>query len=155
MDKVLRAGVGVYISLNGGRSCDESVATKPPVEAPREVDDGVEHDELNEGPEGLTGHGSHDCRADSLVPGYTEISLDSYEEDQGEGTITTVEILEVSVVEYDKYGRVNELADENGDHGVVGLQSHSLESERFNQVDKDDLEDEVDTDDKEGNSHSD
>merc|ERR1719272_2643436 len=121
MDQVFGAGVRIDISLNGEGLRIESVRTEASIQAPREVQDEVEHAELNQGPDGLGGHRAHDGRAHNLVPDDVEIGLSSDEEDKRKGSGSVIEILEAGVVEDDQDGSVNELADKDGDHSIVGL----------------------------------
>lgn len=122
---------------------------------PAQVHDAVEHAEFDKRPDSLRGHRAHNGRSYGLVPCHTEIGLSTDGEDKGQGAITTIEVLEGGIVQHDQHSGVNELANEDGDHSVVSLEGHSLESETLDQVDKDDFKGEVDTDNEEGNTHGD
>ena len=121
MDKICGTSVQIDVTLNGWRLSDESVLAESTIQAPSEVEDRPEHAKLNEGPESLRSHSAHDCGSNSLVPGDRENGFSSDEEDEGKRTSAAVKVFEACIVENDKDSGVNELADKDGDHGVVGL----------------------------------
>mmetsp|Transcript_20353 Transcript_20353/g.27522 ORF Transcript_20353/g.27522 Transcript_20353/m.27522 type:complete len:510 (-) Transcript_20353:838-2367(-) len=155
MDQVLGAGVEVDIGLDGGSVGVEGIIRKFAIQAPAEVKKGVEHSELYERPNGLRGHRAHDGGANSAVPGDGEVRLGTDGEDHGEGAVAAIEIFETRVVKNDQHGSVNELTNEDSDHSVVRLEGHRLEAQRFDELNEEHLQGEVDADDKEGDAHGD
>lgn len=121
MNEILGTSVTIDVTLDGWHLSDKGIGAKSTIQAPSEVDDRIEHDKLNEGPESLRSHSAHDSGTNSLVPRNREIGFSSDEEDERKRTSAAVEVFKARIVENDEDGGVDELAYENGDHGVVGL----------------------------------
>ena len=126
MDKILRTGIGINVTLNRGRLGDESVHSESAIHPPLEIHDAPEHAEFDKWPECLWHHSFHDGAAHHFVPRHGEIGLCSHEEDKRKRAITSIKVFEIRVVQHDKHGSIDELANKYGDHSVVSLQSHCL-----------------------------